>query len=61
MKKLVWLLAFLVFLVVGAFAEHPGGWGIGIVGQSHNDWVGVAGYWGGAFRLKHLRSLFFGE
>jgi hypothetical protein len=51
MKKLALLLAFLVFLAVGAFAEHPGGWGIGIVGQSHFNW-GFAGYPGAALSLK---------
>jgi len=52
MKKLALVLVFLVILAVGAFAEHPGGWGIGIVGQSHFDWNGFAGSPGAALSLK---------
>ena len=52
MKTLVLVLVFLVILAVGAFAEHPGGWGIGIVGQSDFEWDGFAGYGGAALSLK---------
>jgi hypothetical protein len=52
MKKLVLVLAFLVFMAVGAFAEHPSGWGIGIVGQSNFAWNGFTGYPGAALSLK---------
>jgi hypothetical protein len=52
MKKLMLVLLFSVILVVGAFAEHPGGWGIGIVGQSSLDWKGFDNSWGAALSLK---------
>jgi len=52
MKKLVLVLALSVILAVGAFAEHPGGWGIGIMGQRHFKWAGFAGNWGGSLSLK---------
>jgi hypothetical protein len=52
MKKLVLVLALLVILAIGAFAEHPEGWGIGIVGQSHFDWNGFKGSPGAALSLK---------
>jgi hypothetical protein len=43
MKKLVLVFAFLVIITIGVFAEHPGVWGIGIVGQGHLNWS-FAGY-----------------
>jgi hypothetical protein len=52
MKKLVLVLVLTVILAVGAFAEHPGGWGIGIVGQGHLDWNGFSGSPGAALSLK---------
>jgi hypothetical protein len=52
MKKLVLVLVFLVILAAGAFAEHPGGWGIGVMGQSNFDWDGFANSWGAALSLK---------
>jgi hypothetical protein len=52
LKKLVLVLTLLVILAVSVFAEHPGGWGIGVVGQSNYDWDGFAGYWGAALSLK---------
>ena len=52
MKKLVLVLVFMFILAIGAFAEHPGGWGIGIVGQSHFFGNELAGNWGGALSLK---------
>jgi hypothetical protein len=61
MKKLVLVLAFLVILAVSAFAEHPGGWGIGIVGQGHLDWNGFKGSSGAALSLKMpQKPLFWG-
>jgi len=52
MKKLVLILALMVYMAVGAFAEHPDGWGIGIVGQGHLDWNGFKGSPGAALSLK---------
>ena len=52
MKKLILVLAFLLILTIGAFAEHPGGGGIGIVGQSHFEWKEFKGSPGAALSLK---------
>jgi len=52
MKKLVLVLALTVILAVGAFADHPSGWGIGVVGQSDFAWDGFAGHPGAALSLK---------
>ena len=44
MKKLVLALILAVAMSANAFAEHPDGWGIGIVGRG--DWTVHSGGWG---------------
>ena len=44
MKKLVLALVLTVALSVNAFAEHPDGWGVGVVGRG--GWSGQSGGWG---------------
>lgn len=48
-------MAVLVGLMVcaaGAFAEHPGGWGVGILGQYGGGWSGGGSLGGAALSLK---------
>jgi len=52
MKKTVMLIMLAVILSVGAFAEHPSGWGVGVVGQGGVVWDGFGGSGGGALSLK---------
>jgi len=51
MKKIILVLLFALILSVSAFA-HPGGWGIGIVGQYNLAWDGFEGARGVALSLK---------
>jgi hypothetical protein len=52
MKKLVLTLVLLMILSVSAFAGHPSGWGIGIVGQYNLGWDGFDSALGAALSLK---------
>jgi hypothetical protein len=53
MKKLiVAVLLGLVLCSAGAFADHPKGWGVGIVGQYGGAWTGGGGLGGAALSLK---------
>jgi len=55
MKKLVIALTIALGISVGAFAVHPSGWGIGILGQGGFAWDGFAGSGGAALSLKAPR------
>jgi len=52
MKKLLLIVSLVLFLAVGAFADHPSGWGLGIMGRGGwgNGDYGTGG--GGALSLK---------
>jgi hypothetical protein len=53
MKKKVMLIVILaVLLTAGTFADHPGGWGIGLEGQYNLAWDGFNGAGGVALSLK---------
>jgi len=52
MKKLVLLLALTTVVSIGAFAERPSGWGIGIMGQYGLSWDGFDASGGAALSLK---------
>ena len=52
MKKFVFVAVLAIILAVGAFAEHPSGWGIGVVGQYNWEWDGFYGAGGAALALK---------
>jgi hypothetical protein len=53
MKKLIAVVLLgLVLCVAGAFADHPNGWGIGIVGQYGGNWTGGGSLGGAALSLK---------
>jgi hypothetical protein len=52
MRKLVLMLFLAMVFSVSAFAEHPSGWGVGLVGQYNLDWDGFDRAWGGALSLK---------
>jgi hypothetical protein len=53
MKKLgLLVLLGLVLCTAGAFADHPSGWGVGIVGQYGGAWTGGGSLGGLALSLK---------
>lgn len=52
MKKIALLLVLTACLAVGAFADHPSGWGVGIMGQYGFAWDGFTGNAGAALSLK---------
>jgi len=52
MKKTVIVLLLSLLLSAGAFADHPSGWGIGIVGQYNLAWDGFDGSPGLSLSLK---------
>ena len=52
MKKLILILVLSILIGGAAFANHPSGWGIGIVGQYGLAWDGFAGRPGAALSLK---------
>ena len=61
MRKVVLVLIMTAAISVGAFANHPSGWGVGLVGQGGFAWDGFAGSGGAAFSLKAPRfPLFWG-
>jgi len=52
MKKLLFVFVFALIIATGAaFADHPGGYGIGVQGGFSGSWLG-GGIGGGAFSLK---------
>ena len=60
MKKIALVLVLALFLAVGsAFAQHPSGWGIGVLGQYGGEWSGGPGYGGIALSLKPASSSIF--
>jgi hypothetical protein len=53
MKKLVVaVLLGLMLCTAGAFADHPNGWGVGLLGQYGGSWSGSGGLGGAAVSLK---------
>jgi hypothetical protein len=52
MKKLVMVSLLGLMLAAGVFAEHPKGWGLGIVGQYGGGWTGGGSLGGAALSLK---------
>jgi hypothetical protein len=44
MKKIALAALLCLILAAGAFADHPGGLGIGVVGAYHGNWDAAAGY-----------------
>ena len=53
MKKIVLILILALVMSVSAFAYHPSGWGVGIVGRFQIDWDNDFGWaWGPTFSLK---------
>jgi hypothetical protein len=52
MKKFFTVFVLLLALPLFAFANHPSGWGLGIMGQYNLAWDGFAGAGGAAFSLK---------
>ena len=51
MKKLILCLLMISLLAIGAFADHPNGWGVGLMGRG--GWgYGSGGLGGGALSLK---------
>ena len=55
MKKFLVVFILLVLMSVSAFADHPSGWGVGVVGQGSFGWGG-AGSGGAALSLKTPKS-----
>ena len=55
MRKIVLVLIMAVVISAGAFAEHPSGWGVGLVGQGGRGWGGDMGG-GPALSLKAPHS-----
>jgi len=54
-KKLASVFVLAALISVNAFADHPSGWGVGLVGQGGFAWDGFAGSGGAAFSLKAPR------
>lgn len=53
MKKLIAVVLLgLLLCTAGAFADHPNGWGVGILGQYGGSWLGGGGLGGAALSLK---------
>jgi len=52
MKKIVVVLVLITALSVGVFAQHPSGWGVGVMGQYNLAWDGFGGGGGAALSLK---------
>jgi hypothetical protein len=52
MRKFWFLGILLIILPAGAFAQHPQGWGVGVVGQYGFAWDGFSGSPGFALSLK---------
>ena len=52
MKKLVLVLVLAVIISVSAFADHPDGWGVGIMGTFGGGWSGGGIGYGAALSLK---------
>ena len=52
MKKIAFVFILAVLISLGAFADHPSGWGVGVVGQGGFAWDGFAGSGGAALSLK---------
>jgi hypothetical protein len=50
-KKVVAVLLGLVLCTAGIFAEHPGGWAVGVMGHGGYNW-GMSGLGGAAVSLK---------
>jgi hypothetical protein len=51
-KKVVLVVLLAALLTIGASADHPKGWGLGIEGQYNLAWDGFSGAGGVAFSLK---------
>jgi hypothetical protein len=61
MKKTAMVLLILVVIGGAAFAQHPGGWGLGVVGQYGFNWDGFDGQGGAALSLKMpILPIYFG-
>jgi hypothetical protein len=52
MKKLASVFVLAALISVNAFAEHPSGWGVGLVGQGGLAWDGFGATFGPALSLK---------
>jgi hypothetical protein len=53
MKRALFVLVLAAIIVTGtAFADHPGGFGIGVQGGTNSSWSGGGYYNGGALSLK---------
>ena len=60
MKKISLVLVLFFLLAIGsAFAQHPDGWGVGVLGQYGGGWSGGPGYGGVALSLKPSSSQFY--
>lgn len=56
MKKLILVFLLAIIVSAGAFAERPGGWGVGLVGQSNFAWdnFGQTSWWGVSLKAPQL-------